>query len=49
MAGLAALAVAAGAKSPAEVRKALTGAAVNLGLQSAEQGAGLVDAGKLVK
>ena len=49
VAGLAALAVAAGAKSPAEVRKALTGAAVNLGLQSAEQGAGLVDAGKLVK
>ncbi len=49
VAGLAALAVAAGAKTPGEVRKALTGAAVSIGLQPAEQGAGLVDAGKLVR
>lgn len=49
VAGLAALAVAAGAKTPAAVRKALQSAAVSIGLQSSEQGAGLVDAGKLVK
>lgn len=49
VAGLAALAVGAGAKTPAAVRKALTGAAVSIGLQPSEQGAGLVDAGKLVK
>lgn len=49
VAGLAALAVGAGAKTPAEVRKALVGAAVTIGLQPSEQGAGLVDAGKLVK
>ncbi len=49
VAGLAALAVAAGAKTPAEVRKSLQGATVSIGLQPSEQGAGLVDAGKLVK
>lgn len=49
VAGLAALAVARGAKTPAAVRKALQGAATGIGLQPAEQGAGLVDAGKLVK
>lgn len=49
VAGLAALAVAAGAKTPAAVRKALQGAAVSIGLPPSEQGAGLVDAGKLVK
>lgn len=49
VAGLAAIAVAAGARTPAEVRRALTGASVSIGLGAAEQGAGLVDAGKLVK
>ncbi len=49
VAGLAALAVGAGAKTPAAVRKALQSAAVSLGLQPSEQGAGLVDAGNLVK
>lgn len=49
VAGLAALAVGAGAKTPAQVRKALQGAAVGIGLLPAEQGAGLVDAGMLVK
>lgn len=49
VAGLAALAVGAGAKTPAEVRKALVGAAISIGLQPSEQGAGLVDGGKLVK
>lgn len=49
VAGLAALAVAAGAKTPVAVRKALLGAAVSIGLQPSEQGAGLVDASNLVK
>ena len=49
VAGLAALAVSAGAKTPAEVRRALTGAAAGIGLQPSEQGAGLVDASKLLK
>ncbi len=50
VAGLAALAVGAGAKGPAQVRAALTGAASKLsGLGPNEQGAGLVDAFKLVK
>lgn len=49
VAGLATLAVGAGAKTPAAVRKALLGAAVSIGLQPSEQGAGLVDAAKLVK
>jgi subtilisin len=49
VAGLAALAVASGAKTPADVRKALLGAAVSIGLKPVEQGVGLVDAGKLVR
>ena len=49
VAGLAALAVASGARTPAEVRRALTGASVGIGLSAAEQGAGLVDASKLVR
>ena len=48
VAGLAALAVAKGAKDPAAVRAALKAAAVKLpGLSASEQGAGLVDAAKL--
>lgn len=47
VAGLAALAVANGAKGVAGVRAALKGAAAKLpGLTASEQGAGLVDAGK---
>lgn len=50
VAGLAALAVGAGAKSPDQVRKALTGAASKLpNLKPTDQGAGLVDAFKLVR
>lgn len=49
VAALAALAVARGAKTPAAVRQALQRAATGIGLQPAEQGAGLVDAGKLIK
>lgn len=49
VAGLAALAVGAGVKTPAEVKKALSGAAVSIGLKPSEQGAGLIDAGNLVK
>lgn len=50
VAGLAALAVGAGAKTPDQVRKALTGAASKLpGLKPTDQGAGLVDAFKLVR
>jgi subtilisin len=49
-AGLAVIAVGAGAKGPAEVRAALTGASSKLpGLGPNEQGAGLVDAFKLVR
>ncbi|MCX5784428.1 MAG: S8 family peptidase [Elusimicrobia bacterium] len=47
MAGLAALAVAAGAKTPAAVREALTKSASSLGLKPVEEGAGLVDAAKI--
>ncbi|MBI4676307.1 MAG: S8 family serine peptidase [Elusimicrobia bacterium] len=49
VAGLAALAVARGAKGPAGVRAALKGAAKSIGLKPQEQGAGLVDAATLVK
>jgi subtilisin family serine protease len=50
VAGLAALAVGAGAKGPEQVRAALTGAAAKLpGLTAEQQGAGLVDAFKLVR
>lgn len=49
VAGLAALAVASGARTPAEVRRALIGAAVGIGLGASEQGAGLVDASKLAR
>ena len=46
--GLAALAVAKGAKTPAAVRSALTAAASRLdGMSASEQGAGLIDAAKL--
>ena len=49
-AGLAALAVGAGAKGPDAVRAALTGAARKLpGLGANDQGAGIVDAFKLVR
>ncbi len=48
VAGLAALAVARGAKTPAAVRAALTAAASRLnGLTGDEQGSGLIDAAKL--
>ncbi|MDA8132072.1 MAG: S8 family serine peptidase [Elusimicrobia bacterium] len=50
VAGLAALAIGAGAHGPDAVRKALTGAAAKLpGLTSDQQGAGLVDAFKLAR
>ncbi|MFA6433651.1 MAG: S8 family peptidase [Elusimicrobiales bacterium] len=50
VAGLAALAVNAGAKTPAEVRAALVKAASPLaGLRPEEEGAGLVNAAKLLK
>lgn len=49
VAGLAALAVYLGADTPVKVREALTKAAVKLDLQPDEQGAGLIDAGKLVR
>lgn len=50
VAGLAAIAVGAGARGPAQVRAALTGAASKLpGLGPEEQGAGLVDAFRLVR
>jgi subtilisin len=49
VAGLAALAVARGAKGPDGVRKALQAAAKSIGLKPTEQGAGLVDAAVLVK
>lgn len=48
VAGLAALAIALGADTPAKVKEALTKAAVSINLQPDEQGAGLIDAGKLV-
>ena len=49
MTGLAALAVARGAKGPDAVRAALTRAASSIGLSKTEQGAGLVDAARLVR
>jgi subtilisin family serine protease len=50
VAGLAALAIGAGAKTPAGVRKAFTAAASPLpGLKPTDQGAGLVNAFKLVR
>lgn len=49
VAGLAALAVSLGADTPVKVKEALTKAAVKLDLQPDEQGAGLIDAGKLVR
>ncbi|MCM2268420.1 MAG: S8 family peptidase [Elusimicrobiales bacterium] len=50
VAGLAALAVGAGAKTPDEVREALKRAATPLpGLKPTDQGAGMVDAFKLVR
>jgi subtilisin family serine protease len=47
VAGLAALTISAGAGTPDAVRAALQRASVSLGLQPAEQGAGLVDASRL--
>jgi subtilisin len=49
VAGLAALAVARGARGPAGVRAALTRAASSIGLSPKEQGKGLVDAARLVQ
>lgn len=50
VAGLAALAVAKGAKGPEAVRAALTAAASGLpGLSATEQGSGLIDAARLVR
>jgi subtilisin family serine protease len=49
MSGLAALAVARGAKGPAGVRAALKASAKSIGLKPTEQGAGLVDAAVLVR
>ncbi len=49
MSGLAALAVSSGARSPKAVRSRLKRAAKSLGLKPEEQGAGLVDAAKLVR
>ncbi|OGS07041.1 MAG: hypothetical protein A2270_06355 [Elusimicrobia bacterium RIFOXYA12_FULL_51_18] len=49
VAGLAALAVASGADTPAKVRAALKKAATPLGLKPVEEGAGMIDAAKLVK
>lgn len=48
VAGLAALAIAAGAKTPAAVREMLTKAAASAGI-STEAGAGMIDAAKLIK
>ncbi|MEW5951138.1 MAG: S8 family peptidase [Elusimicrobia bacterium] len=49
MAGLAALAVSAGAKNPDEVRSMLKKAAYSLGLKPTEEGNGFIDASKLIK
>jgi subtilisin family serine protease len=49
MTGLAALAVARGARTPDAVRAALKRAASPIGLAPSEQGAGVVDAAKLVQ
>jgi len=47
VAGLASLAIAAGAKTPAAVREALTKSATSLGLKPTEEGAGMINASKL--
>ena len=47
VAGLAAIAVAGGADTPAKVRAALTKAASSLGMKPTEEGAGMIDAAKL--
>ena len=48
VAGLAALAASLGANTPSKVKDSLAKAAVSLNLQASEQGAGLIDAGKLI-
>ncbi len=48
VAGLAALAFTLGADTPIKVKEALTKAAISINLQPTEQGAGIIDAGKLV-
>ena len=48
VAGLAALAISLGADTPLKVKEALTKAAVKLELEPEEQGAGLIDAAKLL-
>lgn len=48
VAGLAALAVSLGADTPAKVKDALAKAAVSINLKPEEQGAGLIDASKLI-
>ena len=47
VAGLAVIAVAGGADTPAKVRAALTKAASSLGMKPTEEGAGMIDAAKL--
>ncbi len=47
VAGLAAIAVAGGANTPAKVRAALKKAASSLGMKPTEEGAGMIDAAKL--
>jgi subtilisin len=47
VAGLAALAIASGAGTPAQVRAALKKASVSLGLKPTEEGAGMIDAAKI--
>lgn len=49
VAGLAAIAVAGGADTPAKVRAALKKAASTLGMKPTEEGAGIIDASKLVQ
>ncbi|HCE98601.1 MAG: hypothetical protein A2X34_08585 [Elusimicrobia bacterium GWC2_51_8] len=49
VAGLAALAAAAGAKTPEAVRETLTKSASSLSLTPTEEGAGMIDAAKLMK
>lgn len=48
VAGLAAIAIAGGADTPAKVRAALKKAASSIGLKPTEEGAGMVDAAKLI-
>ncbi len=47
VAGLAALAVASGASTPAQVKATLKKAAVSIGLKPTEEGAGMIDAAKI--